>query len=144
MTFKGGPELLLDVKGRLTVPSRWRDMLMASAAGQLVVTKNTDGCLSLYPAPVWAAFEETLLNLPAENDAWRRFFMGSACDVEIDSASRVLIPPELREWAGMEKDVKFMGMGAHFELWDKARYTARETLTLAQGRPEPLRGLVIR
>jgi MraZ protein len=144
MTFKGGPELLLDVKGRLTVPSRWRDILVASVAGQLVVTKNPDGCLSLFPAPVWAAFEETLLNLPAENDAWRRFFMGSATDVEIDSASRVHIPPELREWAGMEKDVKFMGMGAHFELWDKTRHDAREALTLAQGRPESLRGMVIR
>jgi len=84
------------------------------------------------------------MSLPAENDAWRRFFMGSATDVEIDSASRVLIPPELREWAGMEKDVKFMGMGSHFELWDKARYDAREALTLAQGRPEALRSLVIR
>jgi len=144
MVFKGGPELLLDVKGRITVPSRWRDMLVASVDGKLVVTKNPDGCLALYPQPVWHQFEAHLMSLPAENDAWRRFFMGSATDVEIDSASRVLIPPELREWAGMEKDVKFMGMGSHFELWDKARYDAREALTLAQGRPEALRSLVIR
>ena len=80
----------------------------------------------------------------AQDDAWRRLYIGSATEVEIDSASRVLIPPELRAWAGLEKDVKFMGMGAHFELWDLARYEEREQAAIAMGRPEPLRNLVIR
>ncbi|HLL18676.1 MAG TPA: cell division/cell wall cluster transcriptional repressor MraZ, partial [Rubrivivax sp.] len=61
-----------------------------------------------------------------------------------DSGSRVLIPPELRAWAGMEKEVKFMGVGSHFELWDMARHEAREAETLSRGRPEALRNLVIR
>lgn len=136
--------LTLDGKGRITVPARWRELLMASDNGQLVVAKNADGCLSLYPQSVWSPLETLLLSLPAENDAWRRFFIGSACEAEIDSASRVLLPPELRGWAGLEKDVKFMGVGPYFELWDTARYEAREALTLAQGRPEVLRSLVIR
>jgi MraZ protein len=143
-TFRGGPVLSLDGKGRITVPTRWRDMLMATVNGQMVVAKNVDGCLCLYPLPVWDQLEAQLLQLPSENDAWRRFFIGSATEVEIDSAARVLIPAELRAWAGLEKDVKFMGVGPHFELWDMARYEARETLTLAQGRPEVLRSLVIR
>jgi MraZ protein len=144
MVFRGGPVLTLDVKGRITVPARWRDMLMATVQGQLVVAKNPDGCLSLYPLPVWEQFETSLLSLTTEDEAWRRFFVGSATEVEIDGASRVLIPPELRSWAGLEREVKFMGVGPNFELWDMARYEAREAEVIARGRPEALRTLVIR
>ena len=144
MVFRGGPVLTLDVKGRITVPARWRDMLVATVQGQLVVAKNPDGCLSLYPLPVWEQFEASLLSLTTEDEAWRRFFVGSATEVEIDGASRVLIPPELRSWAGLEREVKFMGVGPNFELWDMARYEAREAEVLARGRPEALRTLVIR
>lgn len=144
MVFRGGPVLTLDLKGRVTVPSRWRDLLMTTVNGQLIVAKHPDGCLALYPLPVWEKYEATLLDLTGENDSWRRFMIGSATEVEIDSGARITIPPELRAWAGLEKDVKFMGVGAHFELWDQTRYDAREALTLAQGRPEPLRNMVIR
>ena len=144
MVFRGGPVLSLDGKGRITVPARWLAALMADVQGKMVVAKNPDRCLSLYPLPVWEQFENHLLSLPAVDDAWRRIFIGSATEVEIDSGSRVLIPPELRSWAGLEKEVKFMGVGAHFELWDMARYEERELAAIAQGRPEPLRNLVIR
>ncbi len=144
MVFRGGPVLSLDAKGRVTVPARWLPELTSSTQGQLVVAKNPDGCLSLYPLPVWEQFENHLLSLPTVDDAWRRIFIGSATDVEIDGGSRVLIPPELRAWAGLEKDVKFMGVGSHFELWDMTRYAERESAAIAQGRPEPLRNLVIR
>ena len=136
--------LTLDGKGRITVPARWRELLMATVNGQMVVAKHSDGCLGLYPLPVWEALENQLLDLASENDAWRRFFIGSATEVEIDASSRVLIPPELRDWAGLDKEVKFMGVGPHFELWDKARYEAKEAETLAIGRPEALRNLVVR
>lgn len=144
MVFRGGPVLTLDGKGRITVPARWRDMLVASVQGQMVVAKNPDGCLSLFPMPVWEQFETNLLTLTAEDEAWRRFFVGSATEVDIDSASRVLIPPELRSWAGLDREVKFMGVGSYFELWDMARHEAREAEVLAKGRPEALRNLVIR
>jgi MraZ protein len=144
MVFRGGPVLTLDGKGRITVPSRWRDVLMATVQGQMVVAKNPDGCLSLYPLPVWESFENSVLSLATENDAWRRFFIGSATELELDGAARVLIPPELREWAGLVEKVKFMGVGSHFELWDSARHEAREAEALALGRPEALRNLVIR
>ena len=134
--------LTLDGKGRITVPARWRDLLMATVNGQLIVAKNPDGCLGLYPLPVWESMEASLLELPSENDAWRRFFIGSATEVEIDGSSRVLIPPELRAWAGLDKDVKFMGVGPHFELWDMARYEAKEAAALEAGRPEALRNLL--
>lgn len=144
MVFRGGPVLTLDGKGRITVPARWRDVLMATVQGQMVVAKNPDGCLSLYPLPVWEAFENSVLALTTEDEAWRRFFIGSATEVELDAAARVLIPPELRAWAGLDRDVKFMGVGSHFELWDSARHEAREAEALAKGRPEALRNLVIR
>ena len=85
--------LTLDGKGRITVPARWRELLMATVNGQMVVAKNADGCLGLYPLPVWEALEAQLLELSSEHDAWRRFFIGSATEVEIDSAARVLIHP---------------------------------------------------
>ena len=144
MVFRGGPVLTLDGKGRLGVPTRWREVLMATVQGQMIVAKNPDGCLSLYPLSVWENFENSVLALATENDAWRRFFIGSATELELDGAGRVLIPPELREWAGLVEKVKFMGVGSHFELWDSARHDAREAEALALGRPEALRNLVIR
>ncbi len=144
MTFRGGPVLTLDAKGRLTVPARWREQLMASVNGQLVVAKHPHGCLSLYPINVWEPFEANLLALPQEHDAWRRLYIGSATDVEIDSGSRVLIPPELRSWAALDREVKLLGMGSSFEIWDLQRYEVREATALALGAPEALRTLVIR
>ena len=136
--------LTLDGKGRITVPARWKDVLIATVQGQMVVAKNPDGCLALYPLPVWEQLEKNLLELASGDDPWRRFFIGSATEVEIDGGARLLIPPELRAWAGLEKDVKFMGVGPHFELWNMGRYEAREAEALARGRPEALRNLVIR
>ncbi len=126
------------------MPARYRDVLMATVQGQMVIAKNPDGCLSLYPLPVWEQFEATVLALSLENEAWRRLYVGSATEVEIDSGSRVLIPPELRVWAGLEREVKFMGVGHNFELWDTARYAEREAATIAAGRPAALLSTVIR
>lgn len=108
----------------------------------MVISKNHAGCLSLYPRPVWDAFEQDLVQLPAKHEAWRRLYIGSATDVEIDGASRVLVPPELREWAGLERDVMFMGVGEKFELWDKARYDAAEARALDAGPPDELQNKV--
>jgi MraZ protein len=63
MVFRGGPVLTLDGKGRLGVPTRWRELLMANVQGQMVVAKNPDGCLSLFPLPVWENFESSVLAL---------------------------------------------------------------------------------
>jgi MraZ protein len=144
MVFRGGPVLTLDGKGRISVPARYRDVLLETVNGEMVVSKNPDGCLSLYPLPVWEQFEASILALPMEYDAWRRLYVGSATEIEIDGGSRLLIPPELRAWACLERDVKFMGVGPNFELWDAVRYDAREVAAIAAGRPEALRSLVVR
>lgn len=136
--------LALDGKGRVTVPARFRDVLVATVDGRLVVCKGPDGCLLLFPLPVWEQFEGELRKMTLDGEGWRRLYVGSATDVDIDGSSRVLIPPELRAWAGFDKEVKFMGVGSYFELWDTVRYEAHDLTERAKGMPEVLRNLVIR
>ena len=135
--------LTLDGKGRITVPTRWRDVLMSAVGGQLVVSKGHVRCLSLFPRPVWDQFETRLNALPASADGLRRLYIGSATELAIDGASRVLLPPELRVWAGLEREVVFMGLGNRFELWDKARYDAHEAAVLEQDMSSQLESLFI-
>lgn len=134
--------LTLDAKGRLTVPARYRDVLMATVKGQMMISKNPARCLTLWPRPVWDRFEADVLALKMKEEPWVRIFIGSSNEVEIDSGSRVLVPPELREWAGLERDVLFMGVGEKFELWDKTRYETAEALAIAGGLPESLNNRV--
>ena len=72
-------------------------------------------------------------------EAWRRIFLGSAMDVEIDAGSRVLIAPELRAWAGLEREVMLLGMGQRLELWDAAKLAAHEDQVIEQGMPDALK-----
>ncbi|RTL31729.1 MAG: transcriptional regulator MraZ [Burkholderiales bacterium] len=138
MVFQGASALALDAKGRMAVPSRHRDALQALCAGQLTITKNPDGCLMVFPRPAWETFRDKVAALPMSAAGWKRIFLGNAMDVEIDSASRVLISPELRAAAGISKDVMLLGMGSHFELWDDKKYAAHEAEVMAQPMPEAL------
>jgi MraZ protein len=83
-----------------------------------------------------------LLALPMQADGWRRIFLGSAVAVDIDTADRVLVPSELRSWAGLDKEVLLMGMGRRLELWDAQRYAAHETQVLAGPVPDVVQGFV--
>ena len=141
--FQGESALTLDGKGRVTVPARFRDALAALCAGQMTLTKSPSRCLLLFPRPAWVEFRSKLLALPMEADNFRRLYLGSAMDVDIDSGSRVLLSPELRGWARLEKDLMLVGMGGRMEIWDRERYLANEETTLAQPMPDALRNLVI-
>ncbi|MFN3886895.1 MAG: division/cell wall cluster transcriptional repressor MraZ [Aquabacterium sp.] len=138
MVFQGASALALDAKGRMAVPARHRDALSALCSGQLTITKNPDGCLMVFPRPAWEAFRDKVAALPMSAAGWKRIFLGNAMDVEVDSAARVLISPELRAAAGITKDVMLLGMGSHFELWDAARYAAHEAEVMAQPMPDAL------
>jgi MraZ protein len=137
--FQGSSALALDGKGRMTVPARHREVLSAIADGQLTLTKHPSRCLLVFPRPAWESFREKLMALPMGAEGWRRIFLGSAMDVEIDSGSRVLIAPELRAWAGLDREVMLMGMGQRLELWDAARLQAHESQVIEAGMPDALK-----
>jgi MraZ protein len=136
--------MTLDPKGRLTVPVHFKDLLMTAEQGRLVVCKSFERCLQLVPASLWPQVEAMLSEVAEDllGAAAKRLLIGSATDVTIDSAARITIPPELREFAGLERDVVFMGLGNHFELWDKkARAAEEEALITAGGLRNGVSGL---
>ena len=134
--FQGASSLSLDAKGRLSMPTRHRDVLAATASNQITITRHPDGCLMIFPRPAWETFRERIAQLPMAAQWWKRIFLGNAMDVELDSTGRVLVSPELRAAAGIEKDVMLLGMGNNFELWDKATYEAKEAEAVRGGMPE--------
>lgn len=140
--FQGTSALTLDAKGRIAVPSRHRDALMASVGGQLTLAKHPADCLLVLPRPAWLQLRERLLSLPMEADGWRRIFIGSAVDVDIDSGSRIHISPELRRDAGLIRDVLLIGVGPRLELWDTARYAAHEAAVKQSPMPEAIKSFV--
>ncbi|BAO81865.1 uncharacterized protein conserved in bacteria [Serpentinimonas raichei] len=137
--FQGASSLSLDAKGRLAVPTRHREVLSACAAGQLTITKHPHGCLMVFPRPQWEQFRERIAALPMSAQWWKRIFLGNAMDCELDSAGRVLIAPELRAAANLNKEAVLLGMGNHFELWDAQAYAAQEAEAMRGELPEALK-----
>jgi MraZ protein len=132
--FRGIHSINLDPKGRLAVPTRYRDRLQLDAAGQLIVTIDTESaCLLLYPLPEWEIIEAKLQNLPSFNEQARRIqrlLIGHATELEIDANGRILLPSLLREHAKIDKKVVLIGQGKKFELWDDATWTEERKLWL--------------
>ena len=128
--FRGQHEHAIDAKGRTSVPAKFRDLLAApsSFAGaheRLVLTHGVDPCLVAYPMTEWLAFAERLSRLPqfdASVATIRRLYVSGAVEIELDRLGRLVIPKELRDVAGLEREVLWAGMGKHIELWSKARF----------------------
>jgi MraZ protein len=123
--FRGVNRLNLDAKGRLAIPTRYRERLRECCASELVITVDTDHCLLLYPMPEWQEIERKLMRLPSFNKAARqlqRLLVGHATETEMDGQGRVLLPPPLREFAGLEKQAVLIGQGNKLELWDEVRW----------------------
>lgn len=119
--FMGEYNHTIDAKGRLIIPSKFREAL----GDEFVVTKGLDGCLFVFDRTEWSAFEEKLKSLPITNKDARqfvRFFLAGAASVEVDKQGRILVPNVLREFADLTKDVTLIGVGSRIEIWDKARY----------------------
>ncbi|WP_347555023.1 division/cell wall cluster transcriptional repressor MraZ [Robbsia sp. KACC 23696] len=137
--FQGASALTLDAKGRMSIPTRHRDALQGQAEGRVTITKHPDGCLLLFPRPEWEVFRTKIAALPMDAHWWRRIFLGNASDVEMDGTGRVLVSPELRMAANLEKEVMLLGMGSHFEVWDAQTYAAKEQAAMSQGMPDALK-----
>ena len=119
--FMGEYNHTIDAKGRLIIPSKFREAL----GDEFVVTKGLDGCLFVFDGTEWSAFEEKLKALPITNKDARqfvRFFLAGAASVEVDKQGRILVPNVLREFADLSKDVTLIGVGSRIEIWDKGRY----------------------
>ena len=126
--FQGATSLSLDVKGRLAIPARHREALAAACQGTLVLTVNPHGCLLLYPLPAWEPIRDKILKGPSfdpRSQSLKRVLVGNAREEEMDAAGRVLLAPELREQAELEKSVWLVGMGSHFEIWSDVGWKAQ-------------------
>ena len=128
----------LDAKGRMSIPAKHRDALAIQCEGRLTLTKHPEGCLLFFPRPVWEMHREKIAAWPMSARAWQRIFLGNACDVDMDSAGRILISPELRTAVGLSRDVMLLGMGSHFEIWDASKLADNEQTAVAGGTPDVL------
>lgn len=116
--FMGEYGHTIDAKGRIIVPVKFRESL----GDNFIITKGLDNCLFVYTNEEWQRFEEKLKTLPLTNKNARtftRFFLAGAADVELDKQGRILIPSVLREFASLQKDVVFVGVGSRIEIWSK-------------------------
>lgn len=115
----GEYEHTLDQKGRMSFPARFREDLGL----RFIITKGLDGCLFVYSGAEWESLEEKIRALPmSKARTLQRFLFAGAAEVELDKQGRVLLPQNLREYAGLQKEVMVIGASSRAEIWDKARW----------------------
>lgn len=128
VVFRGATKVTIDAKGRMAIPTRYRERLAARCNGEIVVTVDKDHCLLVYPLPDWEELERKLVRLPSMNKIARnivRIMVGYATEVDIDASGRVLLSRELREFAGLDKQAMLIGQGNKFELWDEESWNEK-------------------
>lgn len=137
--FRGTYEHSLDAKGRTSIPSRFREILQQQFDERLMLTRF-DGCLYAFPLPTWDRLEMKIAAQPQFNEgvqAFQRTFIASSVECPIDGQGRILIPNVLREYAGLGKDIVFIGMLHRIEIWDAAKWktTSEEAEKIAKASP---------
>ena len=139
--FLGAKNVSLDSKGRVAIPSRYRDRLMVDAGGFLVQTRNPlERSLWLYPLPEWEVIDEKLADLSdfdRQSREVKRMMRAYATDCQIDAHGRILIPAELRDYAQLSKQAVILGQGNKFEIWNKASWEERGEPWLLQEQEKP-------
>jgi len=123
--FRGRFEHTIDFKGRVSIPAKFRELLSEKYDDRIIIT-NFDRCLVAFPYEEWRNVEDKISSLSMvkkEVKAFQRFFISGATECPIDKLGRILIPPTLRNYALLEKDVVFAGMGKMFEVWSRERWT---------------------
>ena len=136
--FRGRFEHTIDSKGRVSIPAKFRELLAGKYDDRLMIT-NFDRCLVAYPYEEWKILEEKMSSLSMvkkEAKAFQRFFISGATECPIDKLGRILLPPTLRSYAQLEKDVVFAGMIKKFEIWSKERFL--EEIQKAEENFEPM------
>ena len=144
--FRGVQHINLDAKGRLTVPTRYRESLNSACGGRLVLTQHPyDACLVMYPAPEWRDIARQVAgqsDAHAQVRALKRRFLGQAAEMEMDGNGRLLVPPELRDVVGLEKRAMLVGLMHRFEIWAEDTWNELEQQSLDQeAMPESVQAL---
>lgn len=152
MVFRGINNVALDAKGRIAIPTRYRQRLMEACTGKCIVTIDTqERCLLIYPIPAWEIIERQLEALPSFNQAARkvqRLLIGYATETDMDGQGRMLLSHLLRDYAQLTRQTVLVGQGNKFELWDEAHWLKQTKLWLAEANepgdlPEKLKDLSI-
>jgi len=128
--FRGRYEYTIDAKGRISIPVKFREVLNGKESRGIVVTNEFDGCLVAYPMDEWQVLEEKISNLPdirKEVKLYQRFLISGAVECQLDKQGGILIPPPLREYAGLKKEVVLVGMLTMFEIWSREKWKAIPT-----------------
>ena len=128
--FRGTSFHSIDPKGRLIIPARFRDVIKAGGADGVMIT-GWDNCLYPYPHDEWGEREQKILHSPKKSDAMRRFqrlFIGGAHDCKCDVQGRVLIPPFLKQYSKLEKEIVLVGVTARFEIWSRENWDRENEL----------------
>jgi MraZ protein len=126
--FRGQTNLSIDAKGRITLPARYREALVGMCESKMVIANDSPECLLIYPQNIWLPIEEAIMSRPTIDTEVRdlqRFLVGRSSEQELDSQGRLMLSPELRESAGLSKDVVLIGLRHRFELWDAAKWSAK-------------------
>ena len=125
--FRGANKVTVDAKGRLAIPTRYRDRIAQRSDSQLIITVDRQ-CLLIYPLPDWEEIERKLVRLPSLDKKARRLqrlMVGHATEIDIDGHGRILLSRELREFAGLGRQAVLLGQGNKFELWDEERWNSK-------------------
>jgi len=128
VVFRGATKVSLDAKGRMAIPTRYRERLVTRCDGEIIVTVDKDHCLLVYPLPDWEELERKLVRLPSMNKAARRIvriMVGYATEVDMDGSGRILVSRELRDFASLDKNAMLIGQGNKFELWDEQTWNEK-------------------
>ncbi len=140
--FRGINPINLDAKGRMVMPTRYRDGIAASCEGQMVATIDTESrCLLMYTQPEWDVIQAKIEQLSSYNPTTRRIqrlLIGYATDLELDGNGRLLLPATLREYAGLEKKIILLGQGKKFEIWSDELWSQTRDAYLEEAEGEGL------
>ena len=131
--FRGSSFHTIDAKGRIIIPARFRDVINSDSPAGIMVTRM-DSCLFAYTFVEWNKIEDRILSLAEKSENMRRFrrvFIGGAFELAIDKQDRVLIPPSLRMYADLDKDIVLVGVLDHFEIWSRDSWE-NENLNMEQ------------
>ncbi len=135
VVFRGAAKVSIDAKGRMAIPTRYRERLAARCDGEIVVTVDKDRCLLVYPLPDWEELERKLVRLPSMHKVARRIvriMVGYATEVDMDASGRILVSRELRDFAGLDKQAVLIGQGNKFELWDEETWNEKRDEWLSE------------